>query len=76
MSKFIIGEKESKNIQLLRALGIIAVVGIHTCGGGTRGVVIRPFINYAVSIFIFLSGFLTTDDLGGKTYFEFEKNVY
>lgn len=27
-------KEESYRIQLVRALGIIAVIGIHTCGGG------------------------------------------
>lgn len=51
-------EKNSK-IQILRALSIIAVVLIHTCPGGSWQVVCRPFINFAVAMFIFLSGYLT-----------------
>lgn len=46
-------------VQILRALAIIAVVLIHTCNGGYWQVVIRPFINFAVALFIFLSGYLT-----------------
>ena len=73
MSRLVFEEKESNNVQIVRALGIIAVVGIHTCGGGIRGIIVRPLINYAVSIFVFLSGLLTSDDLGGKTYLCFIK---
>lgn len=52
---------KSKNneIQLLRALAIIAVVCIHTCPLGMSQVFIRPFINFAVALFVFLSGYLT-----------------
>lgn len=28
-----ISKEESNNVQIIRALGVIAVVGIHTCGG-------------------------------------------
>lgn len=48
------------NIQLLRALAIIAVVFIHTCPPGMEQVIFRPFINFAVPLFLFLSGYLTT----------------
>ncbi|MBE6415576.1 MAG: acyltransferase [Akkermansiaceae bacterium] len=48
------------NIQLLRALAIIAVVFIHTCPHGMEQVIFRPFINFAVPLFLFLSGYLTT----------------
>lgn len=53
--------KKEKNpkIQVLRALAIIAVVMIHTCPTGITQVYVRPFINFAVAIFLFLSGYLT-----------------
>ncbi len=47
-------------IQYLRALAIIAVVLIHTCPMGLWQVVCRPFLNFAVALFLFLSGFLTS----------------
>lgn len=49
-------------IQALRGVAIIAVVMIHTCPGGMSQVIFRPFINFAVALFIFLSGYLTTID--------------
>lgn len=49
----------NKQIQVLRGLAIIAVVFIHTNIGGFAGVVTRPFLNFAVAMFIFLSGYLT-----------------
>ena len=53
--------KKEKNpkIQILRALAIIAVVMIHTCPNGITQVYARPFINFAVATFLFLSGYLT-----------------
>lgn len=47
------------NIQIIRALCIIAVVSIHTCPSGQIGILLRPFLNFCVAIFIFLSGYLT-----------------
>ena len=46
-------------IQLFRGLAIIAVVMIHTCPSGEWQVFCRPFINFAVATFLFLSGYLT-----------------
>ena len=46
-------------IQILRAFAIIAVVLIHDCPPDGWQVYFRPFINYAVAIFLFLSGYLT-----------------
>ena len=49
-------------IQILRAFAIIAVVLIHTCYGGKWQYLFRPFINYAVPLFLFISGLLTKED--------------
>ena len=49
----------NKTIQQLRGLAIIAVIIIHTCPGGVPGVLIRPLVNFAVAMFLFLSGYLT-----------------
>lgn len=57
----------NKTIQQLRGLAIIAVVIIHTCPGGVPGVLIRPFVNFAVAMFIFLSGYLTRIEFNGGT---------
>lgn len=46
-------------IQIFRALSIIAVVMIHTTPNGEWQVFCRPFINFAVATFLFLSGYLT-----------------
>lgn len=55
--------ESSKKIQILRAIAIMAVVAIHTCATGTIGVIIRPFLNFAVALFLGLSGYLTKTDL-------------
>lgn len=47
------------DIQILRAIAVIAVVLIHTCPNGLCQVWCRPFINFAVALFLFLSGYLT-----------------
>ena len=46
-------------IQVFRALSIIAVVMIHTTPLGSFQVICRPFINFSVATFLFLSGYLT-----------------
>lgn len=53
------GANKNTKVQILRAIAIIAVVLIHTCKGGYYQVFCRPFINYAVALFVFLSGYLT-----------------
>ena len=53
---------KDRNIQTFRALAIIAVVMIHTTPSGQWQVFCKPFINFAVATFIFLSGYLTKTD--------------
>lgn len=48
------------DIQVLRAIAIIAVVLIHTNSPDSMSqIFIRPFINFSVALFLFLSGYLT-----------------
>lgn len=54
-----LAKDKNYNIQILRGLAIIAVVVIHTCPSGVWQVWCRPFVNYAVALFLFLSGYLT-----------------
>ena len=51
--------KRNPRVQVLRGIAIIAVVLIHTCPTGIEQVFVRPFLNFAVAIFLFLSGYLT-----------------
>lgn len=53
------GKPKNNLIQIFRALAIIAVVMIHTTPPGEWQVFCRPFINFSVATFLFLSGFLT-----------------
>lgn len=66
--------KNSK-IQILRAISIIAVVLIHTCPHGITQVYIRPFINFSVGLFLFLSGYLTNIDSINKNTF-YKKRIF
>ena len=46
-------------VQIFRAFAIIAVVMIHTTPLGNYQVLCRPFVNFSVATFLFLSGYLT-----------------
>ena len=50
----------SYKIQILRGLAIMGVVLIHNTPEGIAQVIYRPFINYSVGLFLFLSGLLTS----------------
>ena len=54
-----INDKQKNHIQLLRGIAIIAVVLIHNTPGGLAEVVLRPFLNFSVGLFLFLSGLLS-----------------
>lgn len=60
----------SRKVQVLRALAIIAVVSIHTCPSGLPQVIVRPFVNFGVGLFLFLSGWLTRENDFGKSFFK------
>ena len=51
--------RKNSIIQIFRAFAIIAVVMIHTTPGEEWQVFCRPFINFSVAAFLFLSGYLT-----------------
>ena len=50
--------KKNTKIQILRAIAIFAVIMIHTCPSGKIQVFVRPFINFSVPLFLFISGYL------------------
>ena len=52
--------ERNTHIQVLRGIAIVAVVLIHTCPKDLCQVYCRPFFNFAVGLFLFLSGFLTS----------------
>ena len=50
-------------IQLIRAISIAAVLIIHVLPKDTNTqIMVRPFVNFAVATFLFLSGYLTKFD--------------
>ena len=49
-------------VQMFRALSIIAVVMIHTTPNLECQVYCRPFVNFSVATFLFLSGYLTKSE--------------
>lgn len=49
-------------IQALRGVAIAAVVLIHCLPESTASVMLRPLLNWAVAMFLFLSGLLTTEE--------------
>lgn len=53
--------KYNPNIQAFRGIAIIAVIIIHTIPKGEWQIFCRPFVNYAVALFLFLSGYLTPE---------------
>ncbi len=55
-------ENQSGKIQILRGIAIIAVVFLHNTPTGIIEVFCRPFTNFAVGLFLFLSGLLTSKD--------------
>ena len=57
-----ISEQKSNMIQIIRAFAIIAVALIHDCPPDEWQVYSRPFVNFAVAMFLFLSGYLTRDE--------------
>lgn len=46
-------------LQAVRGIAIAAVVLIHCLPQEAGSVAVRPFLNFAVAIFIFLPGYLT-----------------
>lgn len=51
---------QSKKIQVMRGLAIIAVVFIHNTPSGISQVFWRPFLNFSVALFLFFSGMLSS----------------
>lgn len=52
-------DTKRNNIQILRGIAIIAVVFIHNTPNGLPQILCRPFLNFSVGLFIFLSGMLS-----------------
>ena len=65
---------KNESAQVLRAIAILGVILIHTCPPGMTQVYVRPFINYSVPLFLFLSGYLTSWEQ--SDYFSFIKRRF
>lgn len=52
-------ESKSEKIQFLRGISIFAVVCVHCIPEGSIQIYCRPFINFCVAMFLFLSGLLS-----------------
>lgn len=48
-------------LQALRGAAIAAVVLIHSLPACAASVAVRPFLNWSVAMFLFLSGYLTNE---------------
>lgn len=53
----------NRKIQVLRGWAILAVVLIHTYREGLGDILLRPFITFAVAMFLFLLGYLTKAEI-------------
>lgn len=53
-------DTQSKKVQMLRGVAIIAVVFIHNTPIGLAQVFLRPFLNFSVGLFLFFSGMLSS----------------
>lgn len=53
---------KDRYLQAVRGLAIDAVVLIHCLPVSDVTVVLRPFLNWGVAAFIFLSGYLTSEE--------------
>jgi len=52
-------EQKDAYLQLLRGCAITAIVIIHALPESTTTIIVRPFLNWGVALFLFLSGLLT-----------------
>lgn len=68
-----VDENESKNIQILKGLAIACVVFIHNTPIDINQIYIRPFLNFSVGLFLFISGYLSTSVLTEYKYIFFKR---
>lgn len=59
----------NRKIQIIRAISAFAVVIIHINASGFLAVLDRPFINFCVAMFTFISGYLTNTTINDITLF-------
>ncbi len=71
--EFVLKDNQKEKIQVVRAVAIFMVIVTHTVLWNPYEIYIRPFVNPAVGIFIFLSGMLTREEIRGKDILSFYK---
>ncbi len=71
--EFVLREDQKDKIQVVRAIAIFMVIITHTVLFNPYEIYIRPFVNPAVGMFIFLSGLLTKEKIQGKEILSFYK---
>ena len=71
--EFLLRDNQKEKIQVVRAVAIFMVIVTHTVLFNPYEIYIRPFVNPAVGIFIFLSGLLTKEEIQGKEILSFYK---
>ena len=73
--KFYLRDNQKEKIQVVRAIAIFMVIVTHTVLFNPYEIYIRPFVNPAVGMFIFLSGMLTKEEIQGKEILFFYKRI-
>lgn len=71
--EFVLNQCQKDKIQVVRAIAIFMVIMTHTILWNKYELFVRPFINPAVAMFIFLSGLLTREEIKGKDVLSFYK---
>ncbi|MBE5898472.1 MAG: acyltransferase [Lachnospiraceae bacterium] len=71
--EFILRDNQKEKIQVARAVAIFMVIVTHTVLFNPYEIYVRPFVNPAVGIFVFLSGLLTKEQIQGKDILTFYK---
>lgn len=74
--EFVLNVAQKERIQVIRAIAIFMVIMTHTVLWNPYEFYIRPFINPAVAMFVFLSGLLTKEEIKGKEIFSFYKRRF
>lgn len=71
--EFCLRDNQKEKIQVVRAVAIFMVIVTHTVLFNPYEIYVRPFVNPAVGMFIFLSGMLTKEKIQGREILSFYK---
>lgn len=70
METIVLTQEMKNRIQIVRTIAIFSVIAIHTVGGNPYEIYLRPFMNFGVGTFLFLSGFLTPEIKDIKAFYK------